>query len=119
MEINVFTLLNENPILLIFTVIGLGYLLGNIRIADIEAGPVIGVLLVGLLFGHFGFSAPPGASSFGFALFIFSVGIQAGPTFFSAFAADGVRYVTLAFVVAATAVALTFVLAGLVGLEQG
>lgn len=59
--------------LLIFTVIGLGYLVGNIRIAGIEAGPVIGVPLVGLLFGHFGFSAPPGASSFGFALFIFSV----------------------------------------------
>jgi putative transport protein len=119
MEINVFTLLNENPILLIFTVIGLGYLVGNIRIAGIEAGPVIGVLLVGLLFGHLGFSAPPGASGFGFALFIFSVGIQAGPTFFSAFAADGVRYVTLAFVVATTAVALTLALTGLVGLEYG
>lgn len=111
MEINVVTLLSENTILLIFTVIGLGYLVGNIRIAGIEAGPVIGVLLVGLLFGHFGFSAPSGASSFGFALFIFSVGIQAGPTFFSAFAADGLRYVTLAMVVAGTAVALTLALA--------
>lgn len=119
MEINAFTLLNENPILLLFTVIGLGYLVGNIRIAGIQAGPVIGVLLVGLLFGHFGFSAPPGASSFGFALFIFSVGIQAGPTFFSAFAADGLRYVTLAFVVAATAVALTLALTRLAGLEYG
>jgi putative transport protein len=84
MEINVFGLLYENPVLLIFTVIGLGYLFANIRIADIRAEPVISVLLVGLLFGHFGFSAPAGASSFGFAVFIFSVGIQAGPTFFSA-----------------------------------
>ena len=92
MAIDVFALLNENPILLIFTVIGLGYLVANIRIADVQAGPVIGVLLMGLLFEHFGFSAPPGASSFGFTLFIFSVGIQA--TFFSAFAADGMRYVT-------------------------
>jgi putative transport protein len=119
MEINVVTLLSENTILLLFTVIGLGYLVGNIRIAGIEAGPVIGVLLVGLLFGHFGFSAPSGASSFGFALFIFSVGIQAGPTFFSAFAADGLRYVTLAMVVAGTAVALTLALAKLVGLDYG
>jgi putative transport protein len=63
MAIDVVALLSENPILLIFTVIGLGYL-----VADVPAGPVIGVLLVGLLFGHFGFSAPPGASSFGFAL---------------------------------------------------
>ncbi|MCK7576554.1 MAG: hypothetical protein MZV65_12080 [Chromatiales bacterium] len=119
MAIDVFALLSESPILLIFTVIGLGYLVAKIRIADIPAGPVIGVLLVGLLFGHLGFSAPPGASSFGFALFIFSVGIQAGPLFFSAFAADGARYVTLACVVAGTAVALSLVLARLVGLEYG
>ncbi len=119
MAIDVFALLSENPILLIFTVIGLGYLVAKIRIADVQAGPVIGVLLVALLFGHFGFSAPPGASGFGFALFIFSVGIQAGPTFFSAFAADGLRYVTLAIVVAVTAVALSLVLARLLGLEYG
>ena len=119
MEINVLDLLSENAFLLIFTVIGLGYLVGNIRIAGIQAGPVIGVLLVGLVFGHLGFSAPAGASSFGFALFIFSVGIQAGPTFFSAFAADGLKYVTLAFVVAGTAVALTLGLTQLLDLEYG
>ena len=119
MAIDVFALLGENPILLVFTIIGLGYLVAKIRIAGVPAGPVIGVLLVGLLFGHLGFSAPPGASSFGFAFFIFSVGIQAGPAFFSAFAADGLRYVTLACVVAITAVALSLVLARLVGLEYG
>ncbi len=119
MAIDVLALLSESPVLLLFTVIGLGYLIANLRVAGVAAGPVIGVLLVGLLFGHLGFSAPPGASSFGFALFIFSVGIQAGPSFFSAFAADGVRYVTLAFVVAVTAVALTLVLGRLVGLEVG
>uniref|UniRef100_UPI003593F462 aspartate-alanine antiporter-like transporter n=1 Tax=Thiocapsa sp. TaxID=2024551 RepID=UPI003593F462 len=119
MTIDVFGLLGDNPILLIFTVIGLGYLVAKIRIADVPAGPVIGVLLVGLLFGHLGFAAPPGASAFGFALFIFSVGIQAGPSFFSAFAADGARYVTLACVVAVTAVALSLVLARFMGLEYG
>jgi len=119
MAIDVFALLSENPLLLIFTVIGLGYLVANIRIAGIPVGPVIGVLLVALLFGHVGFSAPPGASGFGFALFIFSVGLQAGPSFFSAFAADGLRYLTLACVVAATAVVLSLVLARLLGLEYG
>jgi len=119
MEIDAFHLLSENAILLLFTVIGLGYLVGNIRIAGIQAGPVIGVLVVGLVFGHLGFVAPAGASSFGFALFIFSVGIQAGPTFFSAFAADGAKYVTLAFVVAGTAVGLALALSQLLGLEYG
>ena len=81
MAVDVFALLGENPILLIFTVIGFGYPIANIRIADVPVGSVIGVLLMGLLFGPFGFSSPPRASSFSFALFIFSVGIQAGPTF--------------------------------------
>jgi membrane-bound ClpP family serine protease len=80
MTIDIFQLLADNALLLLFTVIGVGYLLGNIRIVGIELGPVVGVLLVGLLFGHLGFTAPEGASAFGFALFIFSVGIQAGPT---------------------------------------
>jgi len=118
-NIELSTLLAENPMLLLFTVIGLGYLLGNIRIAGIQSGPVIGVLLIGLLYGHFGFNIPSAAGSFGFALFIFSVGIQAGPTFFSAFAADGARYVALALVVATTAVLLALTISRLLDLEPG
>ena len=119
MEIQLATLLADNPMLLLFSVIGLGYLLGNVKIAGIEGGPVIGVLLVGLVFGHFGFDAPAGASGFGFALFIFSVGIQAGPTFFSAFMADGARYIALALVVAISALGLAFLLSTLIGLDYG
>ena len=74
---------------------------------------------VALLFGHLGFSAPPGASGLGFAVFIFSIGLQAGPSFFSAFAADGLRYLTLACLVAVTAFVLSLVLARSMGLEYG
>ncbi len=119
MEIDIVALLREHYMLLLFVIVGLGYLLGDIRIGGIQAGPVIGVLLVGLVFGHFGFSLPAGVATFGFALFIFSVGIEAGPTFFSAFAADGARYVTLAGVVGATAVGLALTVAYLVGFEPG
>jgi len=119
MEIDVVSLLRSNGMLLLFSIIGFGYLLGNLRIAGVEAGPVVGVLLMGLLCGHFGFTAPAGADTFGFALFIFSVGIQAGPTFFSAFRADGVRYMMLAVVVATTAATLAWTLSMLLGLEYG
>ncbi|MBK5966706.1 hypothetical protein CCR95_22160, partial [Thiocystis minor] len=119
MKIDLSALLSDNPMLLLFTVIGLGYLAGNLRLAGLQAGPVIGVLVVGLFFGHLGFVAPVGAGTFGFALFIFSVGIQAGPTFFSAFAADGVRYVVLALVVAVTAAALALGLSELLGFQDG
>jgi len=119
MEIDLAALLQDNPMLLIFTIIGLGYLIGNIRIAGSEGGPVIGVLLAGILFGHFGYSVPAGASVFGFALFIFSVGIQAGPTFFSAFLTDGARYIAIALAVALTALALTLLFSNLFGLDYG
>jgi len=119
MTVDLFALLADNPLLLLFTVIGFGYLLGNVSVAGIQGGPVVGVLLVGLLFGHLGFVAPEGASGFGFALFIFSVGIQAGPTFFSAFLADGPKYVALALVVAITALLLALALSALIGLDLG
>jgi len=119
MTIDLMSLLGQNAMLLLFTVIGVGYLLGNVKIAGIEGGPVVGVLLMGLLFGHLGFTAPEGASTFGFALFIFSVGIQAGPTFFSAFLADGPKYVALALIVAGVALALALGLSTLIGLDLG
>ncbi len=119
MEIDIAALLGENKLLLIFLVIGIGYLIGNISIAGIQVGSTIGVLLAGLVFGHYGFSVSPGVASFGFALFIFSVGIQAGPTFFSAFREDGLRYIALALVVALTGFSLTLLVAKLIGLETG
>jgi len=41
---------------------------------------VAGVLFASLFFGHFSFKVLPGAQSVGFALFILSVGYQAGST---------------------------------------
>ena len=51
MEINLEELLSANTIILLFTIIGLGYLIGNIKIGKIQAGSTTGVLLAGLLFG--------------------------------------------------------------------
>ncbi|MGD2075265.1 MAG: TrkA C-terminal domain-containing protein [Gammaproteobacteria bacterium] len=119
MEIEVYALLGDNWLLLLFLVIGLGYLLGNIRIAGIPVGPTIGVLLVGLLFGHYELGVSPGVGSFGFALFIFSVGIQAGPSFFSAFREDGPKYIALAALVAISGFALAWSVSRLMGFENG
>jgi len=82
MEIDVTEVLTKSPTLLTFLVIGLGYLIGNIRFGSMDIGATTGVLLVGLLLGHLGFPSSLAASTFGFAMCIFSVGIQAGPSFF-------------------------------------
>ncbi|WP_455201740.1 aspartate:alanine exchanger family transporter [Kaarinaea lacus] len=108
MEVDVYELLKSNDMLLLFLVIGLGYLLGNIRFGDISVGPTIGVLLAALVFGHYQLTVPSEFGTFGFALFIFSVGLQAGPSFFSAFREDGPRYIALAAVVAASGFAIAY-----------
>ncbi len=106
MEIDINEILTKSPTLLTFLVIGLGYLIGNIRIGPVDIGATTGVLLTGLLLGHFGFPSSSEASTFGFSLFIFSVGLQAGPSFFSALAEDGRKYIALAVIVSITALSL-------------
>ena len=119
MEIDVYRLLKDNPLLLTFLVIGTGYLLGRLKVGSIPLGSVTGVLLAGLLFGHLGFPDRPAAATFGFALFIFSVGLQAGPSFFSAFLEDGPKYIALAVVVAVTALGLVIMLSTIFGFGFG
>ncbi|MCG8544453.1 MAG: hypothetical protein MJE12_09615, partial [Alphaproteobacteria bacterium] len=83
MEIDVYDLFQKNPALVVFVAIGLGYLIGKLNIGGFELGSTGGVLLVGLLFGHFGFDSHPFLGTIGFILFIYSVGFQAGPRFFN------------------------------------
>jgi len=119
MEFSFYKILAENPVLVLFLIIGSGYLLGRIKIAGIEMGPVIGVLLVGLCFGHWGFTFNASTSTFGFTLFIFAVGYQAGPSFFSIFFKDGFKYLTLSFVIAAFSVGLVLLFSTIFNFEVG
>ena len=119
MEVDLHGLFEANFILMLFSVVGLGYLIGRIKIGSIELGSTTGVLVAGLLFGHFGFDSHPILGVMGFSLFIFTVGLQAGPSFFSVFLADGSKYVVLAFVVGTTAFLLAVGAGRLIGLEFG
>ena len=96
----VLELLRKQPVLTLFLILGLGYLIGNIRLGSFSFGPVAGVLFVGLFLGHHGFRMDPGAQAVGFALFIFSVGYQAGQRFFDVLMTDGLKYFALAVVIA-------------------
>ena len=94
------SLLNHHFELVFFVVLGLGYYIGNIRIGSFSLGAVAGVLFVGLFFGHYGFRISTSGQMIGFALFIFSVGYQAGPGFVAILKQDGLKYFVLAMVVA-------------------
>ena len=79
-------------ILSLITAVGLG--LGKIHIFGISLG-VTFVFFMGSLAGHLGFSIDPQmwtyAESFGLVLFVYALGLQVGPGFFSSFQRGGYR----------------------------
>ena len=98
-----------NTLLALFVIAALGYFVGGIKIKGIELGTA-GVLLVALVFGHFGVEIPSIIRNFGLACFVGSVGFIAGPKFFRDFKTNAASYVLLGFVIILSG-ALTSVLA--------
>ena len=83
-----------STIVLYSFVIALGVYLGKLKFFGISLG-VTFVLFVGILMGHFGYIVNHDVlhfvREFGLILFIFSIGLQVGPGFFSSFKKGGVR----------------------------
>ncbi len=79
---------------IVFAIAVLGYLIGGIKIKGIEIGTA-GVLLVALVFGHFGFTVSKIVETIGIVLFVGSVGLIAGPKFFRNFKKNAKSYVLL------------------------
>ena len=90
-----------------------GMALGKVRIGGISLG-VTFVFFVGILAGHFGLSVDEEmleyAESFGLVLFVYSLGLQVGPGFFSSFHRGGVRLNLLGLGVIAIGTCMTILL---------
>ncbi len=86
-------------LVLLSFVIAVGIYLGKIIFWGVSLG-VTFVLFVGILMGHFGYEIQPEVlkfvREFGLILFIFAIGLQVGPGFFSSFKKGGIRLNMLA-----------------------
>jgi putative transport protein len=87
-------ILEENPLLLLFLVVAIGYWIGRISIRGSSVG-VAAVLFVGLAFGAIdaGLTLPPVLMELGLVLFVYTIGLANGPGFFSRFKSDSLREV--------------------------
>ena len=94
----------SREMLAIFLIAVTGYLIGRVHIKGISLGSS-GIFLAGLLFGHFGVSISPSIQTLGLLLFIASVGLSAGPTFFRQLRTNGRAYILLCITVAGLAAA--------------
>ncbi len=104
------TALLSDQMLVLFIILALGELLGRLSWRGISLGTA-GVLFVALVFGHFGFSVPKVIMDLGLLLFVYAVGLQAGPRFFRLFRKQGMRYIAIGVAVALTGALVTLALA--------
>ena len=111
------TTLFADQMLALFTILALGALLGSFTWRGISLGTA-GVLFVALVFGHYGLSVPKVVMDLGLLLFVYAVGLQAGPRFFRMFRKQGFRYVIIGVAVALTGALATLGLAYLLNLPD-
>lgn len=71
----------HNHIFLLLVITLLGMTLGRLRLKSFSLGSS-GIIFVALLFGHFSLTLPEDFQTLGLVLFIYSIGLQAGPGFF-------------------------------------
>lgn len=80
-------------VLVYMSIISIGLAIGRIKFFGISLGSIV-VLFVGLAFSYFGVKVNPEvlsfAKDFGLIIFIFYIGLQVGPSFFSSFKSVGV-----------------------------
>lgn len=78
----------------LFLILAGGCWLGQLSLRGISLGTV-GVLFTALAFGHFGFQIPKEVRDLGLLLFVYAVGLQAGPRFFRAFRRQGMQFLLI------------------------
>lgn len=82
----------ENPVLVVFAVIALGYPLGRLRIGPVSLG-VAGVLFAGLGVGALipGIKPPEALHVLGLSMFVYAIGLSSGPSFVATLKSGGIR----------------------------
>ncbi|MBB3895013.1 putative transporter [Bacteroides pyogenes] len=108
-----------HSVLILSLVIAFGIMLGKIKIWGVSLGATW-ILFVGILFGHLNMNLDEHLlhfmKEFGLILFVYSIGLQVGPGFFSAFKKGGLTLNLLAIIVVVLGVGITVALHLITGL---
>lgn len=107
----------NNSYFVLFLIILIGFIIGRIKIKGISLD-VSAVIFVALFFGHYGIVVPKDFQFIGLVLFIFTVGIQAGPSFFESFKKNGRDLASLASILVLSAGFITFLIYYVGGVDK-
>ncbi len=97
----------HNPIAVLFLIIAIGAAIGRINVFGVSLGSAA-VLFVALAFGHLGFKIPQQFADLGVILFVYSIGLQTGPRFFSGFKQRGIKFSQVGLIAILSAGAVTW-----------
>ncbi len=115
----VHTILNHVPEVAIFLSLALGYAIGAIKFGSFQLGGVGGSLLVAVVVSQIGISVDAGVKSIMFALFIYAVGYESGPQFFSSLSRKTLREIGMAVFLAASGLVTVLICAKIFGFDKG
>lgn len=108
-----------HSVLILSLVITFGIMLGKIKIGGISLG-ITWILFVGIVFGHYHLNLDEHLlhflKEFGLILFVYSIGLQVGPGFFSAFKKGGLTLNLIAIIVVFLGVGTTIALHYITGI---
>ena len=108
---------NNVPIAVLFLTVGLGYLIGKLKVGPIQLGGVCGTLIVALLIGQTGCQMRGDLKEVAFALFIFAMGYSGGPQFFANLNRSSLRYILLPLIEAVLVLTVVLAAVPLFGLD--
>ena len=109
----------NNPQILIFLAIAIGYAAGKLKFRGFSLGPTTCTLLAALVLGQMNVQVPALLKTVAFALFMFGIGYKVGPQFFGALKREGLHYIYISLVTAFVALGVAIILGKLLHFDQG
>lgn len=113
------SIFQQSPEIALFLSLAFGYLIGKIKFGSFQLGGVAGSLLVAVIISLAGVNISDGLKTVLFILFIYAVGYESGPQFFSSLSRKTLREIILAIVLAVSALATVIICAKLFQLDKG
>lgn len=112
-------ILRNYPPIALFLVVGIGFLIGKIRIGSFSLGSVASVLLVAVAVGQLNIPMSGPIKMVFFMLFLFSIGYSVGPDFFHSLRGKGAKQAIFAVCMSACCFGVTLLISYLMQYSKG
>jgi len=109
----------NNPQILIFLALAIGYAVGKLKYRGFGLGATTCTLLAALALGQINVEIPPLLKTVSFALFMFGVGYKVGPAFFGALRKEGLHYIYISLIISFVGLGTAILLGKLLNFDQG